>query len=307
MRCGASQTLPVVSRTGGCFRRILRRLSAVCLFAGILGLASTQAAVIAYEGFEYEASENGLNNASGGTGWANNWSAVNNDTVTPGLNYYSGGNQLITSDGAARLDVANGGNFRSFAPAYATAAGTYWISFLSQVPNGTSYAGLSLFNSSNQEMLFLGDTSGFTTWGMQTHGAGSTIFGSGLGVNNLAFIVARIDFNVSGDTDNVRMWVNPGLTTQPLDGSATAADLDISMNNGNAMTFDRIRIQQGVGSDNAWFDEIRIGTTWADVSPFEESPFVLPEPGTAGLFIVGALLYRSMRARRDMHLNPAAT
>ena len=273
---------------------------AACLLAGLLAIPSAPAAVIAYDGFDYPAAENGLNSASGGEGWANSWSAVDNDTRASGLGYSSGGNRLITSGGAAQLDVANGGSFRSFTPAYATAAGTYWISFVSQIPNGSSYAGLSLFNSSNQEMLFLGDPSGGTTWGMETHGVNAGRLTSGLGVNTLAYIVARVDFNVSGDTDNVRLWINPALDAQPLDSAATAADLDVSLNgSGNAMTFDRIRLQQGTSGDNAIFDEIRIGTTWADVSPYEASPIAVPEPGTPALFILGALLYRGLRLRRE--------
>ena len=278
-------------------RRSVGYCASACL-AMLVSVAPLKAAVVAYEGFDYVPAEDGLSGASGGSGWDNNWSAVNNDIRAAGLGYVSGANQLVAGGGSARLDLQHGGSFRSFTPAYATAAGTYWISFLAQIGNGSSYAGLSLFNENNQEMLFLGDTSGYSTWGMETHGAGSSIFGSGLGVNHQAFIVARIDFNVSGDTDNVRMWINPSLSSTPLDAAASAADLDIAMNNGTALTFDRIRIQQGLSGDNAIFDEIRIGTTWADVSPFEEATSMIPEPGATGLFMLGALLIRNLRTRR---------
>lgn len=247
--------------------------------ATVLTSSAVQAA---YEGFDITPGPGALSGASGATssGWTNTWTAgVANNVMVDSLGYTNNG-ALTTSGGAAQLTVANGGSFRHFAPPYATATGTYWISFTAVVPTNSSYAGLSLVNAFN-EMLFIGDLSGGTTWGAQAYGTNGLMVSSALPVTNSAFIVARVDFNVGGTAlDDTRIWINPDLSAgAPADGAATLNLLGVNFSGSGDARFGRVRLQQGTTGNNAIFDEIRLGTTWDDVSPHTGS-YTPPPPAS---------------------------
>ena len=225
----------------------LRGWVAVC----VLSALSAPASMVVYEGFDIPAGGDALSGASGATssGWTSNWSDVNNAVVAGSLNYTSGGQALPTVGGAAQLDVAHGGSFRSFTPAYTTATGTYWISFLAKVPSdSSSYAGLSLYNNPYNELVFLGELSANSSWGARTYGTGSTYGDTALAVTNTAFYVVRVDFNISGTLDDVRVWINPILGgSTPDNATATLALLGTDLSgNANAADFSMLRLQQGV-------------------------------------------------------------
>ncbi len=232
-------------------------------------LSNSTPTLIAYEGFDLAQGENGLASSSGGTtssGWSGIWTNTSVD-VAAGLTY----SNLVTADGAARLDAANSGAFRGFTSGFNT--GTVWISFLSVVSNAASYAGISLMNGFGNERLFIGDTDSGTNWGFQSTGLGAA-FTSAVGATNQAFMVVRLDWNVGvTNNDNLYLWVNPALDAEPLLGTTSASQLGININPAGSVEFIRyLRIQQGEATDNAIFDEIRIGRSWADIAPVSSSP-----------------------------------
>lgn len=251
-----------------------------CWMAGAMAAHATLAA---YEGFDVTPGPGALSNASGATsfGWTNTWttSVVLNDVRASSLAYNNGGS-LTTVGGAAQLTGAgtNGVSFRHFAVPYSTSTGTYWVSFIAIVSNSSSYAGLSICNVNN-EMLFLGDTSGGTNWGAQAFGTGGGTSNSTLSVTNAAFIVARVDYNVSGALDDARIWINPSLSASaPSDASAAISFQGVDFSGaGSATRTQIIRLQQGVSATNGIFDEIRVGTTWQDVAPYTSS-YTPPNP-----------------------------
>lgn len=233
-------------------------------------LSNSTPTLIAYEGFDITPGPGALSGAGGGSssGWTTLWtSGATNNVLSSGLSYTNGGN-LVCTGGAAQLSYTTG-SYRNFAPPYSTATGTCWISFIAQIPsNGSSWCGLSLFNTFGNEIVFLGDLSGATNWGAQVYGTGGLFKTSNIPVSVQVFLVARIDFNVSGNLDNTLVWINPDIgSTPPEDGSATLSlpGVDFS-GSGNAANVIRIRLQQGSNA-YALFDEIRLGKTWADVSP----------------------------------------
>lgn len=156
------------------------------------------------------------------------------------------------------------------------------------------------------------------TWGVLQQGnanatVASTVPFSGTPVD---FILIRVDsvgstVNDAANADTIHVWINPtDLNTAPADGTADitfASDLfsgaPTSVN--RDLNFDRIRLFAGndqgtLGSTftygNLSLDEIRIGTTFGDVTPNLAAP--VPEPSVLGMLGLGGLaLARFVRRR----------
>ncbi|MDB6123611.1 MAG: hypothetical protein JWQ71_2604 [Pedosphaera sp.] len=104
------------------------------------------------------------------------------------------------------------------------------------------------------------------------------------------FIVGSYTFNSGSTTDDVsQMWVNPnsadfGAANAPAGGLTSTAGNDISLNQiASFVFFDRNAAEPaGIVAD-----DLRIGTSWADVTPAVPEPttWVLTAVGLAGLFL----------------------
>ena len=263
-------------------------MAVLVLVAGGWFVPSARADLLAYEGFDLAAGENALTGSGGATsfGWSGNWTNTTAD-IGAGLGY----GDLASVGGSAVLDGANSAANRGLSTSLSS--GTIWLSFLAVVPTNNSYSGLSLYDAFNTEMLFIGDVSAGTNWGLQMPGSGKPpLVTSSVSTTNQAFLTLRIDFNAASATnENIYLWVNPAHDSEPLLASAQATLLGAQMGNGNPWT--RIRLQQGGTGNNGTFDEIRIGQTWSDVTP------VVPEPGTLALLgfaLAGAAVWRGRRS-----------
>lgn len=251
-------------------------------FSYIVGLALSGAmassafgTVIASDSFSYSAGA--AAGQSGGTGFGANAYTGTANITSPGLTFsglQSSGNKVSTTSTSGS---PNQGIFRILSASQGGVANSsIFISVLASsdatLPN---YAGLSLFNGGTEE-LFIGKVSSTNNWGV----AQSTIAGnSGIAATTTpAFLVAQIAYGANPATPTVNLWVNPtpGGTLGTPNQTATA----------DAIVFDRIRIQSGDQPFN--FDEVRIGTTYPDVSP-------VPEPAAAGF--LGCLALGMLRRR----------
>lgn len=121
--------------------------------------------------------------------------------------------------------------------------------------------------------------------------------------DDIYFVVLKYTFNPSAtNNDTVSMWINPIASTlgdnageataggaggsyySAVNASVTTASLDASQ----IQSFMLLGLGQASAANvnksiDTTLDELRIGTTWADVTP------AIPEPGTISLCIVGAL------------------
>lgn len=239
-----------------------------------------RADVIAYEGFAYSAGS--LDGDNGGTGWANAWSASSSGSASvsaAGLTYASGGKSLVTSGGSVSLPGDHYGGFRS--PASVPTSGSMYISFLAdRTGDGESnYLGLSLFSGGAEQAIF-GAMNGETHWGIEQNTTGATYMTTETVGATPTLLVARIDFGASDDT--VSLYVNPSLTAEPSTPSVSATF--------NTFSWDRIRIQSRVAGN---VDEIRIGTTYADVTQS------VPEPGVCVFAVTGFISLLAYAWRRQ--------
>jgi hypothetical protein len=236
--------------------------------------ASLQAGLLIDEGFAYSAGS--LAGDNGGTGWSDAWSASSSGSATvaaPGLTYVDGRWSLVTRGGKASLPGSHYGDFRT--PTSVPTSGTMYLSFLADRPSfgdPPNYLGVSLFSGDTEQMIIGAGNSEpeVNHWFIEQNTTGNTYTASEAPGATPTLLVARIDFGAS--TDAVSLYVNPSLTAEPGTPSASATF--------NAFSWDRVRIQSGVAGD---IDEIRIGTTYADVVPS------IPEPNVVILLVTGLI------------------
>lgn len=216
------------------------------------------AAELAYEPFDYSAA-NPLAGEAGGNGWFGAWTqdgetgAVRSD----GLNYTDGIGNVLDTTGLS-LDTSGSATTRNFRD-LDTLHADVWISFLYHLPASNSkFEGISFYRGATS--LFGISSSSVDTGSNITLniGGGGSNTGKGLfGVTH--FVVLKVSSGTAtGGNDQVQAFIDPFLTGVPSspDAEGTSANFD----------FNRVRIAGQDGSP-LYIDEIRIGATFADVSP----------------------------------------
>ena len=272
---------------------------------GALAVSPAYATPLTYEGFDYTSAAN-VTGLTGGSGWHNpasfSWATggTTGMVATSGLSYtgidaayttfaptglaanYGGAFQnqrLLDIDAAGVYDTAGlrgAGNFIGGS----TVTGTLWGSFL---------VSASVWDTgSGPQMLFnLGSTAGTGTQAsIRQTGAGSAISltnggGGGIGaigsidtselsttVPNL--IVFRYQFNGPSD-DTLEVWLNPTSTSDTASISATQPNF----------VFNLLILRSVNANGNLVFDEVRFGTTFADVVPVPGAAEPDPTPAPA--------------------------
>ncbi len=247
------------------------RALAVSSFVAIAALASAQASVPLYEPFSYSNGNLTGNSIAGGT-----WTQTGNNTVNPvqvsaGSLSYAG---LPASQGG-KVTLLNGTGFEDTGLDIAGQnSGSVYASFILNVVNPGNTAGDYFFHFSSAgtnstdyrtRVRVRQGSGGPTTFNIGlNHGNSDPIWWSGdLPVGTPVFVVAAYNFVDSGD-DTSSIWINPALgqpTSPAADGTATAT-LDLT-------TLGRIGLRQGSGNTslNVELDELRISTSWTDVTP----------------------------------------
>ncbi|MEP6668234.1 MAG: hypothetical protein ABJF10_03725 [Chthoniobacter sp.] len=231
-------------------------------------------------------------------------------TISAGSLSYTDGNSLSLgtsnnqyNNGHGRLlesfDTTGAGGFAPYLEGSNIGANgtTLYISFLLRVASPTGgYNGFELFRGTSADSGRILSVNQYTGHGSANYyltvgeGANSNVFGGtpttdanlGFTNTNVNLFVLRIDFGVGG-TDTVSIYANPLLGTEPGSplGQVTASDL----------SFDRISNSTFSGGAVQMLDEVRVGTTFASVTP-------APEPGaTVLLGGVAVVLLGGMRRR----------
>ncbi len=280
--------------------------SAVCIFF-LLGTSSSFATIIAYEGFSYTPGLN-LSGRNGGVGFSSAWSGST-------TNYTIGPNSLIappiggvptTGNRVIGAAIATGATSfaamtRDLFTSLGAAGNTNYFSFLIQpgemVPGslGGSFISLALASNAGGGTLFFGvpgvSNNSQRRYAIENLGGGGRVFSNvNVIAGQSALLVVRADFNPNPQLpDTFTFFVNPtpGLPEPSLFWRKT--DL-------NLLSVDRLFIQ----SSGAFsIDEIRVGTTFADVVP-------VPEPTSAMIFGLSGIsfAYFSQRKRRMQLISP---
>jgi hypothetical protein len=247
--------------------RTARRLFVmVALFALLNPAAWAQVTLPHYDGFNYPAGS-----TLGGQGtWVNNNTGDSVQVVAGSLSYpgfpASTGNK-VTFDGTG-VDPTK--RFDS------TASGTIYYSYLFKVTNlggmGSDTAGYcSGFYQSPTSTV-----SGALVWhrrngtgfdlGLSTRLSSDKAWSSGQSLNTTYLVIAAYKFVDGATNDSTKLWINPDASTF---GKTEPVPTLTAVNNTTDMTAaQRFFIRQDLANTTPFIemDELRLGTTWADVT-----------------------------------------
>ena len=275
---------------------------AFCLLATLsISAMSARATLLEVEPFDYPGSlGSGLNGLSGGTGWGGSaWADIDAlptlATTNTSLSYPSGvaltpvGSRIeLTAVSANNPANRNLGTTMSLA----TNGQAYYSSALFQMSAVAAERASVLFNDGTNIRWFYGvDASGFFSVAVDPSNAAQRSTSLVSIVPDVTYLlVSKMRTNTgAGGVDEVflKIYQEGSAIVEP----ATDLDWDLraSGNSGVNLSNVRLSFDNSAGQTNE-FDELRIGTTFADVAP-------VPEPAAASLLALGALL-AGIRRRR---------
>jgi hypothetical protein len=119
-----------------------------------------------------------------------------------------------------------------------------------------------------------GGTAATIQWDSTSYSAGNTLF-----------IVGSYDFGATTSTGFGELWINPSSDDFGA-ASAPTADLTSSGNSTSLARVASLILLQDVDGPTGVLDDLRIGTSWADVTP--AAPVPEPSPLALGLLSVAA-------------------
>ncbi|MEX2170335.1 MAG: hypothetical protein WD851_13560 [Pirellulales bacterium] len=114
----------------------------------------------------------------------------------------------------------------------------------------------------------------------------ATSWGGPMTVGETLFVVGSYETVAGNQNDIARLWINPDPSTfadpafSPLTTPPTL--IDNTTLTGTDIGIASILLRQSL-APHLTLDELRVGTTWADVTP-------IPEPASLGLLLVGCVL-----------------
>ncbi|HMP81184.1 MAG TPA: immunoglobulin domain-containing protein [Verrucomicrobiota bacterium] len=282
---------------------------ALILLTSLAVIQSAQAALVFYEPFAAGTYTNGALLGTGVGQWnrgaspAAGCSIVTNAAALT----YSG---LVTSNSShgllrpANSASANRHAGADLSPSQTISAGnpTVYCSFLLRVqapPSGNRCVlGLSTTTSSNP-------TVGAGVWvnsGSRLLVSKNSTTPDAAATSALAsgthLVVMRYKYNASSSDDEVALWVNPHASTFGTNEANVPPFAIATTGNSDVTSFPAVYAVQGQGTGGGgtvWgsgsgtlhMDEIRVGTTWADVTPYDpNAPVEPPAPGTNGAPVI---------------------
>jgi hypothetical protein len=215
---------------------------------------------------------------------------------------------------ALSLSGAGSSNFRTFT---AQTTGTVYFSFLLNVTDITSFTTtsstplLSLLGNDNALTprgagVFLRPETGGYVMGLNkvnsSPTSGGAIASSVLSVGQTYLIVASYEIISGSNNDVVSIWINPTSSTFANDANKPTSTFAITTGtdfNPGASGISALSIMHGsglAGMPSLLIDEVRVGTTWADVTPSG-----IPEPSSIALLAGGFILCATTMMRRRPH------
>ena len=279
--------------------------AALGLFAAVS--STSHAALIAYEGFNY-ADSTALNSLAGGTGWSDAWTAVPGTggaavAQSPGAIYPL----LVTEGNTAFLQRTNQASRTLTAGVLgtgATADDTIWVSFIGQRTGANSVrlfrVGFYEASTANDPKFLVGEGNNDAAdiWNMRFTGAdltGANPITSAVPITTQSLLLMKIDYNSAGlGLDDISMWINPDLSlgeptnVSPSFVGSSIGEFDLAF----SVVSMRAGTLSGGNEGQGFYDEIRIGTTFADVTP-------VPEPGALALIMLGVSSVFVMARRKQ--------
>ncbi|HYG21743.1 MAG TPA: PEP-CTERM sorting domain-containing protein [Verrucomicrobiae bacterium] len=304
------------------FKRAVRySAAAIALAAATTPVSSAPFAGSAREDFNYPAgtaitTTTALN---GGTGWnpagnsgqanTTSWGATvpnnasgNGISVAAGSLSYAG---LLTSGGRALVDATGATTAIGRLFGENVDSGTFYFSFLmSKTVETERTLNVSFFSHADgtgtpNERFAIGQIGGgandsdgnfavLVSNSGTDNGLRLAATPIDLGLDTAHLVVGRLDFNVSGITDRLSLFIDPSLDAEPATPYLTV-ETDFQVLRGFRMFAGGSSAPFTPAAQGA-FDEFNFGTSWAAVTP-------VPEPGTFTILGFGVFALLAMRRR----------
>lgn len=233
--------------------------SAFCLGSAL----SVRAAQLVYEPFDYVAGSI-LTSQTGGSGWTAGWTQTGEPCVigASGLSYVDSIGKILNVSGK-HADTTGTNTTRNFRTAAAVPLNDVWISFLYRLPaSNARFKGVTFYRASTgttTPVFAVSNLPSTASIGL-TKGAATPVNTQKGTLNTTHFIALRLTkAGGAGGLDRVEVFVDPLLATVPTTADATIEDSNFD--------FDIIRIAGELGV-TLHVDELRVGTTYADVAPY---------------------------------------
>jgi hypothetical protein len=281
---------------------VLHRLSVqLLLVAGatcLLFQSANADPLLVSEGFGYTVGDNLGNNAPWGAPTANTGLSIGNTNLTYDSLVDLGGNALVLTSGLASATIAT----NTFTT---VTSGSIYYSFLidcTRAPSGNTYFSALNYNDrpngGSDTLSVYTHNLTTTTWdlGIRHAGAGTGGYWAtnsagtiALALNTTYFVVVKYQFVDGVNNDIASIYVNPTpLGDEPLwSNMSTNTGTDAT----SGLNMVGFKAQTAVSQGDYIIDNLRVGTTWADVTP-------VPEPSTlalVGFGVVGWVLARRKR------------
>jgi hypothetical protein len=265
-------------------RRILG-FAAACALAVYIVPAPAGATLLIYDPYSQPPGNiNGTASSGGGAVWPGSGTWNGGGTIAAGSLSYG---PLVTAGNQASYDAVANAN-RAIGATLGGANTDLWVSFL--IAANRNDSGISLFTGGT-EQNFMGNGGGSgQTLGLQNPNINTGIAQS----TTTHFYVMHMQTGATGNI-TTSLYIDPPTSSLGV-GSAPAAG-SLFDNSANPDTtrapyaFDTVRLGAFNSAGTVRFDELRLGTTWADVSP-------APEPGMVGGLIFAAGVSICGRRRR---------
>ncbi len=236
--------------------------------------------LIAYEGFAYNQGFSAgvldgqpTNGTQDSNGWDNvtwdaylytgetNYTIVAGSLSDPSGKLVTSGNSVSTASTNNSFFAAGRWNVYTVLPAKTNANPTYYSILIRPdnlgSTNGAAY--LDIFGQPNDNNLLAGYLFGGNGWGLQSS-TNQNLSNVPVVSNQTAFLVVRANYAAPGNPSTILLYVNPTPgAPEPATANATNIYTQSAEQNGLALV-----VQNGAA---ATFDEIRVGTNYADVTP----------------------------------------
>lgn len=229
--------------------------------------------VIAHSAVIVEDSFDGVAVNNGGSGWFgfSNW---NNNEFGANLTFGS----LATSGQASTLSDPFGQTGREYPT---ISSGTIWISWIQNVGSVVGERAFVSFSNEGSMRFQIGQKNDSPDSSFRLYGSDQTpVKNTGISNNGTHFLAVSLNL----DNGDLALYVDPtGLGSGSSPSIAATVTHNFGATSIGQFTFER-------RFNTFTFDELRIGTTWADVSP-------IPEPSTYAA-LIGSVSLGLVIARR---------
>lgn len=256
------------------------RLLAALSVAGVLGVSSARAGLLAHDSFEDYAVSGNIHGQNGGTGWNGAWAVQNiagggsgTATVSSTEITYNHGGAVLGGGRSLQLATASNGTRRNVFASPNTGGGDYYVSFICRF-TGTVFTGWQALDGNPDianDCIGIVNTNG-AVGARVDNVTGSTAAGY-LTADTTYLVVLQYTGWTGTNYSTVNLWINP--TPGGQSGNTPSATYTDSTpgDGGGSAGFLGVYVRTVIDSGESFLvDDLRVGTDWDSVAEISTGP-----------------------------------